>query len=641
MGKKGPLAMVTPEQYRERTGLRLSSRSGTTLKVDSAYADYYRDRSEGKRSALHAALREYVAAHGGFWSDCERDKVSGGLMEWLFRFTAPTDPPRPQADSAADFDLRAATRIAEYEIPHSRFGVLYLLGNIDIDVNWLNVGLEGVSVVGGAVGMGLGTDMNRLHEKSSAIQTGIKMWGTDLDAQTIVKGGSLAVKHAPKVYGKVTDLLDTNVQRNRARQAQLQNATSATLTVRAPVDVRGARPVAPPPPDSPLPMTVSALLSTAQNLTDAYNHHRYLGYAAVGASPFIYAGHLAAEAGRKVWQAIRDAVIKFKNMIMDKLVYPIGLSGQATTIASIAKAIAMIVIDKVMKEAAPVIGAVKDLATGVVKTLDSVATRLASYLDRRRIHLNPGHPEEIANSIESCMTMGIFKGLLDILKGAGKAAVQATLPGLGQLVSVLMTAIEWMVKFIMRLVENYCIKAFLEIARGYWEIEKQRATRVDHHVQDIGGGNTFRFALNKGGSRLGSSQRLEPNMRKGGIITDTKKFTEFFKFGCEASPIIPMLTLNAGICGSLMTMIRMFDDTGEMIRPRAPGSTKKSEFDIGGQYFKRLKEFSAAYMKASGFRFRARDSSNEYVKGLLHHAVQHHQGKWTVIGAAKGFITAT
>src|SRR5688500_18303337 len=101
MGKKGPLAMVTPEELRVRTNLRLSSRSGSTLKVDAAYEAYYYDRSEANRARLHEQLRQYLVQHGGYWDGCERDKVSGGLLAFLFKFTAPKDPV-PTAETLMD-----------------------------------------------------------------------------------------------------------------------------------------------------------------------------------------------------------------------------------------------------------------------------------------------------------------------------------------------------------------------------------------------------------------------------------------------------------------------------------------------------------------------------------------------------------
>lgn len=626
MGKRGPLAMVTPDEFRSRTSLTLSSRSGTTLKVDAAYDAYYGWRTDENAGKLHTALREYLVGHGGYWAHCERDKVSGGLLEWLFKFTAPA--PVPTVLGREDsLDARARARIDEYEIPHSRFGVLYLLGNIDIELNLLSIGLEGVAAVGGAVGSGLATDMGKLHLKDASKGTGVVVYGRDVSAQQVVNAGSLAFKVAPKAAPKLAGIV------GHRHETRARNAMDTTLRVSTPIDNRVSTasqlPAAVPVPVEAFPATVSALMLAAEKVTEAYSHGRYYGHAAATgmalAAPVVLTGTLLADAGAKLWRTIHDAVVQFKDWLWNKLVTKIGMSGYATTIATIVKAAAKFLVDMLMKSAAPLVGSVMELGRGLARTFEAARNRIGAYLDRKKIRVVAGHPEEIANSIESAMTQGVFMGLLDVLKGVGKTAVQALLPGLGTLVSAVMTAIEWLIKFVCRLVENYCIKKFLEIARGYYEIEKRRATTEPSTDPD---------------AKRQRPGRLKPNVSPGGIITDTARFTEFFKLGCEASPLVAMLTLNAGICGSLMTLARMFDDSGAMIKVGAHGQKKNEQFDVAGRYFARLKEYGSGYLKNSGFKFRARDPDNTYIKGLLHHAVEHHKSKFTVGGAIVSFVAA-
>lgn len=618
--------MVTPDEFRSRTSLTLSSRSGTTLKVDAAYDAYYGYRTDENAGRLHAALRDYLVGHGGYWAHCERDKVSGGLLEWLFKFTAPA--PAPTVLSREDsLDARARARIDEYEIPHSRFGVLYLLGNIDIELNVLSIGLEGVAAVGGAVGAGLSTDMGKLHVRDSSRASGLVINGRSVSAQQITTAGSTLVKVAPKAAPKVAGIL------GHRHEARAQAALNPTLAVGTPMDNRHSTashlPVAEPVPVEAFPVTVSTLMLAAEKVTEAYSHGRYYGHAAaVGmalASPVVLAGTLLADAAAKVWRTIHDAVGQFKDWLMTKLAVKIGMSGHGSTIATIVKAAAKLLVDILMKSAAPLVGSVMELGRGLARTFDAAKNRIGAYLDRKKIRVVAGHPEEIANSIEGAMTQGLFMGLMDVLKGVGKTAVQALLPGLGSLVSAVMTGIEWLIKFICRLVENYCIKKFLEIARGYYDIEKRRAGTEPSTDPE---------------ARRQRPERLKPNVSPGGIITDTARFTEFFKLGCEASPLVAMLTLNAGICGSLMTLARMFDDTGAMIKAGAHGQKKMEQFDVAGRYFARLKEYGASYLKNSGFKFRPRDPANSYILGLLHHAVTHHKSKFTVGGAIVSFVAA-
>ena len=147
MGKKGPLTMVTPDEFRSRTS-EIGRRNGAITKVDAAYDAYYALRSEANSDALYAALKEYLKTKGGYWSKVSRDKTSGGLLSWLYEFTTPRTVPTVLTRDDT-LDQRAIHRLKTHDIPHSRYGVLYLFGNIDIDMNKLSIALEGVAAVGG------------------------------------------------------------------------------------------------------------------------------------------------------------------------------------------------------------------------------------------------------------------------------------------------------------------------------------------------------------------------------------------------------------------------------------------------------------------------------------------------------------
>lgn len=100
----------------------------------------------------------------------------------------------------------------------------------------------------------------------------------------------------------------------------------------------------------------------------------------------------------------------------------------------------------------------------------------------------------------------------------------------------------------------------------------------------------------------------------GGIINDLGRFKEFYQKGCSASPLIAMLTINTGICGSqwqLQQMIGAIDEIGQ------------KEFDSGTKYFTRLKDYGTNYLKDSGFEFNATHgvgSEKRFIQALLDNA---------------------
>ena len=90
-----------------------------------------------------------------------------------------------------------------------------------------------------------------------------------------------------------------------------------------------------------------------------------------------------------------------------------------------------------------------------------------------------------------------------------------------------------------------------------------------------------------------------------------------------------MLTLNSGICGSLMTLIKMFGDNYQH------DVISQQTFDAGNEYFSRLKQFGRTYLNSAGFQFTSASTS---VQGLLNHAVNDHNRD---VGALDKFLRFT
>jgi hypothetical protein len=151
-------------------------------------------------------------------------------------------------------------------------------------------------------------------------------------------------------------------------------------------------------------------------------------------------------AGQALWEKIKGLLVQFKDWVMSKIV----VSTNWATLGTIVKGALKFLLEELMKQAAPFVGAAMEIGTGIARTFEAAKTRLGAYLDRKKIRIVPGHPEELANSIETCMTHGILLGLADILKGVAKTAIAATLPGLGSLVAAVLTGVEWLIKLIYR-----------------------------------------------------------------------------------------------------------------------------------------------------------------------------------------------
>lgn len=596
MGTKGPLAIVSPADFKSRTALTLSSRSGTTQAVDRAYEAYYDTRSPAAAKVLHDRLAEYMLAHGGSWAKCERNTVSGGLMEYIYHSVAANALSPGQARA---MDERAAARIRDIEIPSARFGVLYFLSGIKIDLDVVGALIDGAGAIGGAVGVGMTTDFGQMKSAANGVRAVTSVNGVPVKAQSLATVGTAALHGTRMVGNKIMDGM--------------------------------SGPSVPGP--SWLPCTEAALDAASRKLSETWDANHYVGalaYAGAGlaavptaavtltADALLAIKRLAEATWRKIKAAVDAVCMTIKSAWASR--YDLAT---ARRLGEILKKAAVVAVDYIMKNAIPYLGGAIDLGTGLFRTISEAGTRLAAWNDRRHIRLQAGHPEELANAIEHQMSLGILGGVADMLKGATKVAVGVFLPGLGSLVSAVMSGIEWLVRLVSRLGEYFGIQQFLQVARRHYTAEKQRA-------------------------RKGADGVYEPNTAAGGIITDTAAFTTFFREGCKASPLIPMLTLNSGLGGSLMTMLQLFEADGRQsaraTRNLAGGETR--EFDRGDMYFMRLKRWSVEYMRKSGFKFLPADPKDTLMAGYLAHATglgkerQSHVEAGNAMGRVGAFLTA-
>jgi hypothetical protein len=610
MGAKGPLEAVNAREWIRRTALTFSSRSASTLRVDAAYTAWWISRSNPLKAAtLRDALDDYLAEKGGDWSKVPRNTESGGLMEYIHQQAKAVAPARASAAAARNI-------IQTFDIPHSRYGVLYLLGNIDIDMNCFTVAMEGVAAVGGAVGSGFATNMGHLNSATQASRH-VGIAGHQVSAQMLVKASSVSAKVVPKAAGKFDELFGFSQPNGRERR------WSPTGTVRPHMDTAKSTPIKPTTPgtDNAQGTPIKSKLTWSYPVTKAgfemikedpalFLNPWMLPTTIVGAA-FVTITETLNNLRREIESAVTWAFETIKNALLGASARTFNLAG------GIVRTLIKTVVTQCLASAAPFIGAAMDIGAGIVKTLRAAAEKVGAWLQRRRIQLNAGHPELIAAALEGEMQTGIFQGLWTTLKGVVSMALNSFLPGAGSLVSAIVTGVEWLVKFSFRLWEQSKIHAFLLKARELYLQERELATR------------------NPGAGGLEFQPNMDPG--KGGIIHDLDKFTKFFQEGCDASPLIPMLTLNTGICGSLMTLVNLFRDENDPGREVVDRAT----YNSGVAYFSRLKAFGAQYLQGSGFKFQARQTETRgNIQGLLDHAVHHH-GQDTMAGKAVAALAAT
>jgi hypothetical protein len=567
--------LPTPDEWVKKTGMTFSmGRSQSMLAMDTSYNAFYEEigkSPQGERYAaqiLYGQMNAYLREKGGMWSKCDRNKTSKGMLERIHRVLA-------LQFAGANPNARALSALDNVDIPHARFGVLYLLANISVELsaaNYVAMAVEGATALGTIGGLAGSFDVKlnnpaKLADGNAPIsltgklmeskQVGIGKLGKQ-DISDLISGGAGAI-NLGNTLGVKTDgtavPLHEAIKSKPGAGAAFRHITSSDITRK-----------------------LAVLKETIVN-------------------------------------KIRALVDKVRTKMLADGDWPYSLAG------TVLKKLIDSAISKIFAAAAPYVGAGIDIVTGVASTISAIADKLEMRSLRKKFELREGHPKELAEAIEAEMAWDIGAGLKDTLKGSASLVSQIFLPGVGGLVGAIMDGIEWLVGMIMRVAENFRIKEFLAEASKIFAAEP----------------------------RLSDAEKfVEADRSKGGIVHDTKRFTEFFKKGCHASAIIPMLTLNTGICGSLMMMIRMVNDLGE---------TSQKSFDAGAEYFSSLKTYGAKYMKDSGFSFKARPvpapppltrvtigthrqappfNREGSIQGLLNHALNSH----TVVSTTKSKMLA-
>jgi hypothetical protein len=191
-------------------------------------------------------------------------------------------------------------------------------------------------------------------------------------------------------------------------------------------------------------------------------------------------------------------------------------------------------------------------------------------------------------------------------------------------VSSLTAGVEWVIKLVMRLIEMSALRLFLKKAKVAFLAERKLTQEASTEPVARGGG--FEFTG-------GASTRTVHT--EGGLIHDLERFKKFFQAGCDASPVIAILTLNSGICGSQWQLQSMLSDIEVPGKGTGIAMIGQKEFNSGTAYFKRLREYGYGYLKDCGFSFKADlavrkprpprpqgrpANDSTYIEGLLMHA---------------------
>ncbi len=297
-------------------------------------------------------------------------------------------------------------------------------------------------------------------------------------------------------------------------------------------------------------------------------------------------------ANRPFVHKIRDKVQQWFDMLVEKVLQILRqkfgtVEGIAGTIKQVVKGIVTLVAAK----AAPFVGAGLELASSLGKTIDAAVTRFRTWKESRDVEVAEGHPATVVQAITRAMTLSLFDGLWQMLKGAGALAMDIVGFGAGGLVNLIIAAGEMLIKFIWRLVETVRINRFCREARGHWE---NSASPDSLHRQP--------FA-----------------------------FSEWYRSSALNIPLIAVLTLNTGICGDKMRYLTMFKAGGAQ-------EISAAEFQRGVTFLDNLKPWGAKYIGDTGYSIRS--GGDVLVEQLVNSFATSHEKEKTAFDRVIAVVTA-
>jgi hypothetical protein len=198
--------------------------------------------------------------------------------------------------------------------------------------------------------------------------------------------------------------------------------------------------------------------------------------------------------------------------------------------------------------------------TGLLRAVDVCTDRFVVHVKGRKVALVPGVPTTTIDGIKRAMDEAVTANVYTTLKGAGNLALDGLSAGIaGEITGIACSAIETLVAFARKAHDFYRIRLFLNDARSMW------------------------------------AQRDKPNA----LHRQAYAFNRWYRKTAMRVPVIPVLTLNSGVCGDKMRLLCMFSQEGEVLT--------RANFDKGVAYIDRIKGWGATYLADNPYTFTSTD----------------------------------
>ena len=225
------------------------------------------------------------------------------------------------------------------------------------------------------------------------------------------------------------------------------------------------------------------------------------------------------------------------------------------------KKVTRVIAEAAAAQAQPFVLSGLTTASGVVDALEVGCKRYLVHARGKQVSVLPGTPTTTIDGIKRAMDLTLAGNVYKALMGGAQLVAEGVTAGASSAIDrIVFSAIDALVSFVRRAHDFYYMRQFFHEAKAHW------------------------------------ADRDRPDA----LHRQPYEFNLWFRNVAMRVPVIPVLTLNSGLCGDKAHLLRMFSLEGELIT--------QAKFDAGVAYIDELKTWGAGYLRDVGYVFESADA---------------------------------
>jgi hypothetical protein len=185
------------------------------------------------------------------------------------------------------------------------------------------------------------------------------------------------------------------------------------------------------------------------------------------------------------------------------------------------------IAENIVRNIGPLLGSVRGLYKGLKKFGTALVQRVTAWWQGRKVELQSGHPQAMADGITKLINNAMLEGLYEIVKSAAKGTLDVLTVGVTATVGAVISVMEIIVRQVYACYHAVSINDFIDDCKEYMKLPKAART------VELSG--------------------------------EAAAFNDTFRYYTEAVPAIAAITLASCLGGDKMRLLKMYGDDGAPI----------------------------------------------------------------------------